>query len=623
MSLSISTDTPFALLENTRDPNKASYLFQRPVGEVVCYSLEEVASKLVQLDQLRAKGLYLCGYLAYEAAYALADRQTFRFKHSNSPLLHFYAFAERQELSAQASSDLVVGLSRNSAATAIRDVQLNMSQADYKQAIEKVRELIREGDSYQINYTLKYRFGYQGSAICLYSTLRRSQSVEFASYLNFPEYSVLSLSPELFIEKRGNSLVSRPMKGTAARGKDAVEDAAIVAAMQSDAKTLSENVMIVDLMRNDLSRVAQPGSVAVEKLFEVQRFETLHQMVSTVKASIDTDVSFEALIRGLFPCGSITGAPKLRTMELIEQLELEPRGVYTGAIGYITPENDFCFSVPIRTCIARSNGEAEMGVGGGILYESDAQDEFDECRLKGRFLTQLNSRFKLIESMRYDQDSCSIPLFERHLERLSQSARVLGFHLSSAQVGQRIQDFIATLTQTSKVRLLLCANGEVELSSEPLADEQCSDTPYVDLATERTNTDEWMFHFKSTQRELYNRLYEQHAAAGAYDVLFLNQQGHLSEASRHNLFIELQGELITPPLGDAVLPGVYRQKLIDEAQLSVVIRSLKPIDLLKAERIILTNAVRGSVDVKLSQQARDGLIKLIDTQAETIDALAH
>jgi len=602
---------PFALLENTRDTRRGSYLFRHPVAEVLCYRTAEVSAKLAEMDQLRAQGYYLCGYLAYEAAYGLTDKQNFRLTHSDRPLLHFYAFAEREHLNHAESGALLQQLTVGSAPAAIRDVQMNMDEAQYCEAIRKVREHIREGDTYQVNYTLKYRFNYQGSPLNLYSALRSKQSVEFAAYLNFPEYSVISLSPELFIEKRGEQLVSRPMKGTTARGADEAQDQQIVAGMQADPKTLSENVMIVDLMRNDLSRVAKPGSVSVEKLFEVQTFETLHQMVSTVKGLVPGEIDLQTLFTGLFPCGSITGAPKLRTMELIEQLEQEPRGVYTGAIGYITPDNDFCFNVPIRTCIAQSDGRAEMGVGGGILHESDPLAEYEECRIKARFLTQLNHSMQLIESMRYEAGSRSIPLLKQHLTRLNSSANSLGFHCDLAQLERVLADFITSLESTSKVRLLLSANGSYELSAEKLGDETSQEPRYLDIAKDVVNSSEWLYQHKTTQRELYNRAYMEHSAGGAYDVLFVNDLGQITEASRHNIFIELDTELLTPALSGAVLPGVFRQAVIARAMKPVVQRSFGLHELLKAKRILLTNAVRGEVEVVLSEQARELAIAML------------
>lgn len=611
----VNTDEPFALLENTRDAvDSPAYLFRQPVAEVICHRGAEVSAALADLERLRQQGLYLCGYLAYEAAYFIADKQSFQLapeQRCDTPLIHFYAFSEREVLTASQAQGLLASLASGPSVTAIRDLQLNMTQAAYTDALEQVRTHIRDGDSYQVNYTLKYRFDYQGSAPSLYQTLRASQSVEFAAYLNFPEFSVLSISPELFIRKQGSDLLSRPMKGTAARGQSAEQDREIVAGMRSDPKTLSENVMIVDLMRNDLSRIASKGTVSVEKLFEVQTFETLHQMISTVKGQVDPQIGIDQVLAGLFPCGSITGAPKLRTMEIIEQLEVERRGIYTGAIGYLTPDNDFCFNVPIRTCLAYPDGRAEMGVGGGILYESDPQAEFDECRLKARFLAQLNRRFKLIESLLYDAASGSIALLDLHLERLADSARRLHFSCDTQAIRHQLSERIATLQQRSKVRLLLSQDGQIEISAEPVSTSEVPTQPLVDIAAQRVDSADWLYQHKTTERDLYNQAYAEHSAQGAYDVLFLNDAGFVTEASRHNLFIELHGRLITPPVSDAVLPGVYRQKLISEAKLPVEIRSIGLKDLLAAERILLTNAVRGVVDVSLSRQALDAAQAII------------
>lgn len=601
----LSKDKVFALLENTRFPDQGdAFLFTDPVEEVISFALDDVEPSLDRLDQLRTAGYYLCGYLAYEAGYALTDKDTLSLAKRGSaanPILHFYAFEAPQRLSAN-EVELFLEEQADTVETAIKDVTLNMSEEEYSQAIERVRGHIREGDTYQINFTQKYRFNYQGSPIGLYSALRDVQSVEFSAFLNFPEYAVVSLSPELFIEKRCGELISRPMKGTFPRGASLEADAEIVEFMKNDPKTLSENVMIVDLMRNDISRIAKPGSVRVENLFEVQRFQTLHQMVSTVKADVHEDIAVRDLIGALFPCGSITGAPKLRTMELIRSLEVEPRGLYTGAIGYITPENDFCFNVPIRTCLAYRDGSAEMGVGGGILYESDARAEYQECLLKGKFLTQLNSRFQLIEAILFDAEASKMPLLELHIQRLQDAAQALHFQFDIVAIRQQLLLYCADLRVSSKLRLLLDSKGACSISSEPLA--LPVKEPKVNISSLSTDSNEWLYSFKTTFRTLYNSAYEEHAATGAYDVLFLNELGHVSESSRHNLFIELGGQLITPPISDAVLRGVYRQWMLENSEQSIEVRSISPQELLSADAIYLTNAVRGMVKVSLSAQAQ-------------------
>lgn len=615
----------FVLLENTRCAAQASesFLFTSPIKEICCHDGLKLDDALREIDQLRRDGYHLSGYIAYEAGYFLTDRRDFSFNHSPSiskPLLHFYAFQNRDRLTSDQVNAFLQSLPSSNDPAAIRNLSLNLGKDAYIDRVERIRQYLREGDSYQVNFTLKYRFEYQGSAIALYRRLRDQQRVEFGAFLNFPEFSVLSLSPELFLRKRGNVLESKPMKGTWARGRSSDEDSEIVAAMKQDSKTLSENVTIVDLIRNDISRVAATGSVEVENLFEVQTYETLHQMISTVKGCIAPDIPVGELFRQLFPCGSISGAPKIRTMQIIEELETEHRGVYTGAIGYVEPDNDFCFNVPIRTCIAFSNGTAEMGVGGGILHESDPSAEFEECGLKARFLEGINSDFQLLESMRYQHASGVICHLDRHLARLRHSAIELQFLYDQERIESELGVAVENLREDHKIRLTLDRDGLTDIRLIPLNDNLEAGQPHhVDISEQTIDHAWFLLLHKTTERSLYEREYEKHRAAGAYDVLFLNDEGFITEASRHNVFVEKNGLLLTSPVTAGLLGGIAREVLIANERMRCEERPLTPTDLLTADRILLTNAVRGTVEVSLSPQSRSKLTKLahIETDGPT------
>jgi len=604
----------FALLDNSRDSHGAggSLLFTRPVSEVLCHDGRRLESALARLDRLRRQGLHLCGYASYEAGYFVADKPAFEFVghgKATTPLLHFFAFAERHDLTGDEVGRFLERLPADDAPVAIDSLALNMSKRDYLDRVAAIRDYIHAGETYQVNFTLKYRFRYQGSPSRLFRRLRDRQHVEYGALLQFPEFTVLSLSPELFLRRRGSRLESRPMKGTCPRGRDEREDAAIVAAMRRDPKTRSENVMIVDLIRNDLGRVAEPGTVSVDDLFEIQTFDSLHQMISTVRCSVGRDTTFASVFRQMFPCGSITGAPKLRTMQIIEALEVEPRGVYTGTIGYLGPDDDFCLNVPIRTCIAHPDGRAEMGVGGGILAESDPDAEYDECLLKARFLTGLNSGFCLLESMRFVASSASIPRLADHVARLGASARPLHFRFDEHAVRRALADATSGLGGDHKVRLLLHADGRTEVSTQALAPRrEHAPRPRVDVAAIRTRRRDLLLQHKTTERHAYEQEYREHAEGlGAYDVLFVNDAGRVTEASRHNLFVEKDGRLVTPPVSEGLLGGVERRALIDAHGAGCEVRPLAPDEVLCADRLLLTNAVRGVVEVELSEQARAAL----------------
>jgi para-aminobenzoate synthetase/4-amino-4-deoxychorismate lyase len=498
---------------------------------------------------------------------------------------------------------------------AIYNLALNMSRDDYINSISKVRKYIREGDTYQVNFTLKYRFQYQGNAIALYQRLRERQRVEFGALLNFPEFTVLSLSPELFLRKKGTRLESKPMKGTAARGSSPEQDATIVASMKQDAKTQSENVMIVDLIRSDIGRVSDLRSVGVKDMFEVQTYETLHQMISTVHGNVAPDISFAEVLRHLFPCGSITGAPKIRTMQIIEELEAEHRGIYTGAIGYLTPDNDFCFNVPIRTCVAYHNGTAEMGVGSGIIYEANAQAEFEECLLKARFLTGINSYFQLLESMYYQSATGTIPKLAEHVSRLVRSAEVFHFSFNQEAMIDAVHNAIKGLHGDHKVRVALEQSGHLDIQITRLEmSRDSTKRPYIEISLSSVNSRSLWLRYKTTERRLYDAEYEKYSAQGAYEVLFLNEFGQFTEASRHNLFIEKNGYLFTPPVKVGLLEGVERKALMEQEGICCIEKVLKAEDLLDADRILLTNAVRGVVEVQLSVQALNMLTKLAEEE---------
>lgn len=610
----------FALLENSRaaDHQADSLFFSDPIAEVVCHHESELESALAQIDDFRRDGFYACGYLAYEAGYLLVDKRDFGFSqqpYSDSPLLHFYIFRGASPLSSVQVSALLQNLHPINEPVAIYNLALNMSNVDYVDRINKIREYIRNGDTYQVNFTLKYRFQYQGNAIALYQRLRERQRVEFGALLNFPEFNVISLSPELFLRKKGMGLESKPMKGTAARGHLPEQDATIVANMKQDPKTLSENVMIVDLIRNDVGRVATLGSVTVNDMFEVQTYETLHQMISTVHGSVSPDISFEKIFRHLFPCGSITGAPKIRTMQIIDELEVERRGVYTGAIGYLTPDNDFCFNVPIRTCIVHRDGTAEMGVGSGIIYEADAQSEFEECLLKARFLTGINSTFQLLESMRYEGATGTILKLDEHITRLAGSAAVLHFSLDQEAMIDSVHSAIQGLQGDHKVRVALeqCGRHDIQVMRlEPPCDSM--ERPYIDVSRIPVDSRSLLLRYKTSERRLYDREYERCVTQGAYDVLFINELGQITEASRHNLFVEKDNYLVTPPAEVGLLEGIGRMSLMALEGRRCIEKVLKAEDILGADRLLLTNAVRGVVEVQLSEQARAILTGLAEKE---------
>ena len=607
---SLQHSRPFILFENTlpSHEDEEAWLFTNPVREIVAYTAEEFKQALVIIDEERQKGHYLAGYISYEAGYALSEKLIKylpKINKNEQALLRFYAFEKVQRLSA---NDVTEALNEfPESPPYIKHWQPAESEAEYVDNLSRINEYISAGDTYQVNHTYRVNFELSGSIHGLYAALRERQPVPFSSLMHLPDCSVLSLSPELFVRKQGTVLSTKPMKGTAARGATDEEDAAILKAMAEDKKQQSENLMIVDLMRNDIGRLAKTGSMKVSKLFEIQTYKTLHQMISSIEGEVDQDISFTEVVKGLFPCGSITGAPKIRTMEIINGLENTPRGIYTGAIGFITPNNDFTFNVPIRTLTFPEGGnKGSLGIGGGIIYESDTLDEWRESQLKARFLTGLNDQFKLIESLLYDASSHSIPRLEQHLERLKNSADCFAIPLVISEIKDAIAQHISAFDQQArsnealknqKIRLLLSTTGECTISSEEIDEPTHTSPPRIALSHLTIEANNLFRCHKTTNRKLYNDEFSKYEALGFYDVLFLNEDGNVAEASRHNLYIEKNGVLYTPPISDGALPGVMRSHLLAAQQQQIIEKSLTLDAVKTADKIYLSNAVRDLVEV--------------------------
>ena len=603
LSHSLLHSQPFILFENTlpNHSNEEAWLFTNPVREIVAHTTDTFKQALAFIDEERQKGHYLAGYISYEAGYALSEKLVDLLddhKSNNQALLHFYAFDKVQRISSTDVTEALALLPESP--PHIQNWQPAEIEAEYLNNLARIHEYISSGDTYQVNHTYRVNFELAGSINSLYAALRERQPVPFSSLMHLPDCSVLSLSPELFVRKKDTVLSTKPMKGTSARGASDAEDTAILKAMAADKKQQSENLMIVDLMRNDIGRLAKTGTMKVSNLFEIQTYKTLHQMISSIQGEVDKDISFTDIVEGLFPCGSITGAPKIRTMEIIHALENTPRGIYTGAIGFITPDNDFTFNVPIRTLtFPKGSNKGSLGIGGGIIYESNALDEWHESQLKAHFLKGLNQQFKLIETFLYDTSTGLIPHLESHLRRLKNSASYfdipVDIHLIHEAIKQHLS--LANKQQNLKVRLLLDHIGEYVISSETIHSHCNTELPKVALSQFTIDADNLFRRHKTTNRQRYNDEFSNAEAAGFYDVLFLNQHGNLAEASRHNLFIEKDKTLYTPPIKDGALPGVMRSYLLSNNQLTVTEQSLTIETLRAADKIYLSNSVRGLVEV--------------------------
>ncbi len=580
---------------------RSALLFQAPDEVITCSRLEEVQGCLERLEAAQADGRHAAGYLAYELGFAFEEKLRQRFHQTEEPLLWFGLYGAPEELGLDEAKAMLESVAGDGEA-AIGKPEFDMDRAAYDTAFARVRDHLAKGDIYQVNLTMRARFRHQGAPERIFQTLLRRQPVEFAAFLRLEDRTILSLSPELFLERRGTCLRTKPMKGTAPRGRYASEDAKIARTLSTDPKQRSENTMIVDLMRNDLSRIADTGTVKVTKLCEVERYQSLHQMTSTVEAEVPDHVGFARIAEHLFPCGSITGAPKLSAMQIAQDLETGPRGVYTGSIGHLVPGGDFRLNVAIRTLVLRNDGSGEAGSGSGVIFDSGASPEYDECALKLRFMSENTPGFDLIETLAYHPGEGYL-LLERHMQRLQASSAYFGFPYREEDVREKLLQHVRTFAGSRRVRLLLSADGGISVTSTDLPPAGQEAVFNLVIAQETTwSTDRFLFH-KTTNRAFYDDTRQRcQAENGCQEVLFLNENGYLTEGSYTTLFVKRNGSLLTPALRHGLLPGTFRAGLLERGLASEADLTLQ--DLQEAEEVYVGNSVRGLIRARLlSEQA--------------------
>jgi para-aminobenzoate synthetase/4-amino-4-deoxychorismate lyase len=571
---------PTALFESyTPDDFGASWRFDGLVRVIQAKTLTEVVPALAEIEAAARDGLHAAGFVAYEAAPALNPALPAGEPLPNLPLLWFGLFRERTSVTPgepeAAARSAVVGEGR-----------LSVAADRYAAQIAAIKAAIARGETYQVNYTLRRRFRVEGDPFALYRRLAAAQQAPFCAWLDTGEWRLLSASPELFFARRGERIAMRPMKGTAPRAPEAAADRQAAAALRASAKEQAENLMIVDLVRNDLGRIAQTGSVHVTSLFDVERYPTVHQLTSTVGTRLLPGTTLPQIFAALFPCGSVTGAPKRRTMELIRDLEGEPRGVYCGALGFVSPGDEAVFSVAIRTVVVDRAGNAELGLGSGITWDADPGAEYAECLAKARFLDAAPTDFRLIETLLCRDGS--YPLLERHLVRLTTSADYFGFRCDAAALRAALVEFGRSLPGKHKVRLLLGRGGSYELGNEPLP--QAAAAPLrVALASTTVDSRDVHRYHKTERRQMLDAERLRHPDAD--EVLFVNERGELTEGSRHNLVLRRGEQLLTPALACGLLPGVRRGELLARGILREAVLTVA--DLQHADGFWLINAVRG------------------------------
>jgi para-aminobenzoate synthetase/4-amino-4-deoxychorismate lyase len=590
---------PFVLLDDARvNGAVAARLFVDPVEILIAQSVADVPALLSALEAAHARGLHAAGYLAYEAGKGLAPawRGPAGAGTAPAPLGWFGLFAGVQRIDA----DAVPGLLPDPASAWVGAVAPRVARADYMAAVEAVLAYIRAGDIYQANLTFRADVPVLGGPLAIYARLRQTARAGYGGFIWTGDRAIASLSPELFFALRGREAMARPMKGTAARLPDPEVDRRAARELAGDPKQRAENLMIVDLIRNDLSRVAVPGSVAVPDLFRVESFPTIHQLVSDVTAQLSEGMGAVDLLRAAFPCGSITGAPKVRAMEIVDELEDSARGIYTGSIGFIEAGGDAAFNVAIRTLVFPQTGLqdgapcATLGLGSGIVADSQPAEEWRECLAKGEFVGAAGESFDLIETMFFDPVE-GVQRLEGHLARMKASAEALGFTFDRHGARNSLQSATFRLRSAARIRMRLAPSGALAVEVSPLP--RLAELPVpVAVRPAPMAANDFRLAHKTSLRADYDAARND---SGTAEVVFVDEPGFVTEGSWSNIFVERDGQLLTPPLALGLLPGVLRAELIDKGR--AVESHLRLADL--EGGFFIGNSLRGLIPARLQDIA--------------------
>ncbi len=576
----------------------SSRLYQSPLKTIQASNAGDLEVALQEIEQAIHEQQYVVTCLSYELGEHLLGLTP---KKSKTPWVQAWVFKDVQKLSKddvnqwlKAQTNQVVD------APVIQKTTSSITQQQFEGDIAKIQEWIKAGDTYQVNHTYRIQGELSGSPLAAYELLRQKQPGPYGAYIEHANGWVLSCSPEWFLQKTGNTLMTKPMKGTAKVGESSSEE------LHDDEKNRAENVMIVDLLRNDLSKISLSGSVKVPHLFEVQQHGDVLQMTSTISSTSKENLRLKELLQAIFPCGSVTGAPKKRTMELIQELESEPRNLYCGAIAWFDPSSqaglgDLGMSVVIRTLELEKNQRFQMGVGGGITIDSESADEWHECQTKAGFLYALQNQAEpigLFETIRIENgQACRL---EMHLDRISQSAKELKIKFDLYRAKSLVQEACSQLDEQSiyRLRLDLSAEGLLSVKTAVIQDLQPGPILWASdlLATDTTmSSDDQLLGHKVTRRKLYDQAWLAAEKLGSFDALFINEQGFVTEGGRSNVFVKKGGQWLTPPLTSGCLPGVMRSVVLSDTKYQAVEQNITRADVLSAEEVVFTNALRGIV----------------------------
>ena len=593
------------LLEDRLAPDAHARLYRNPQAIISCAQTQSIDQAFADIESGLKSGLHAAGFLAYELGYALEPSLKGKMpRDRQAPLMWFGLFDPPEKIPQATLDEAFAALGPP---PPLEDLYFGHDQATHARKVEDVLAFIRSGDIYQANLTFPISFRFTGDRARLYAALRSRQPVSHGGLAilrdTMGETTILSVSPELFLDVTGNIATTRPMKGTSPRGADPQADLDVRDALLHDPKQRAENLMIVDLLRNDLSRIASFGTVRVPSLFEVETYPGFHAMSSTITATLRDGTSLRDKMAALFPCGSIVGAPKIRAAEILSDLENAPRGVYTGALGAIAPNGDLRFNVAIRTALIDRGGRGTYGVGGGIVAESNAVDEYAEAVLKAKVLTGLARPYDLIETFRWDPEDGYIRL-PVHLDRLTRSAAQLGFAVERGDIKTQLASLedsrLRTQTTPQRIRLVLSRDGRASTTYTPLPTPKTG-ILQVCIAESRLDPADPFLRHKTSLRDSYDTAFSRACDAGFDEAIFLNTRGELAEASRNTIFAIRDGHLVTPPLSSGVLPGVLRHTLIGSGEAREQTLHLE--DLVNAPQWFVGNSLYGLREASLSRHS--------------------
>ncbi|MBP2623888.1 aminodeoxychorismate synthase component I [Streptococcus oricebi] len=558
------------------------YIFTQPIKELKTRKPSQIQPILDQVDCYQKAGYYVVGYLSYEAGAAFEEK----FQVHQGPLTAEYLAYFTVHLEAQVTE---IPLSYEPVYLA-EDWQSTISAQAYEAAIAKIHQEIRQGNTYQVNYTLQLSEQVEGDYWALYNRLVVEQNAAYNAYIEHDDFAVLSISPELFFKTQDQQLITRPMKGTVARGLRTKEDLELADWLAQDSKNRAENMMIVDLLRNDMNRICRLGSVQVQKLCQVEQYSTVWQMTSTIRGEIEADCKLRQIFQALFPCGSITGAPKISTMAIIKQLEPQARGLYCGTIGLCLPSGERIFNVAIRTLQIHQN-QAIYGAGGGITWDSNWQSEYQEAQQKAAVLYRTNPQFQLFTTGKVSQGQLSF--YQQHLKRLEEAARYFAFPFDQKKLEEELKELLKSVQdkENQRLKISLDKKGDFQFELAPL--KALSKTfQQARLVQQKKELASPFTYFKTSHRP--------HLSLGEQEQIYYNSQGQLLETSIGNLILKLDGKLYTPPVELGLLDGIYRQSLLQKGQVQEKILQLE--DLAQAEQVYACNAVRGLYQLELAEQ---------------------